>query len=137
MNESAKQHRKQAIEAEENCRNELLEEFFNLKRKVIERLEHLCKAGMDEDAWLRLEGTKVKEESEEYYYETVNKFQVLKLKKDLKQLKEGEQPENIVSNFLSIKHGSWKYNIKELVEMTELACDITASNDALKHLQMN
>lgn len=130
MNEVAKQYRKQAIEVEVKCREEMLKEFFKLNTQVIKRLDHLCKAGVDEDAWLRLEDAKVKEGLEECY-ETVNKFQVLKLKKGLINLKEGEQPENIISKFLSIKPGSWSYYINEFAEMNELECDITASNEYL------
>lgn len=135
MNENAKNYRNQAIEAEEKCRKELLKEFFNLKTKVIERLNHLYKAGVDEEAWIRLEDAKVKEGLEECY-ETVNKFQVLRLKKYLNNLKEGEQLEKVISDFLNIKPENWSYYINDFAELYELENDITVSNDALMYLQM-
>lgn len=59
MNKTAKNYRNQAIEAEKKCREEMIKEFFDLNKKVINRLRNLSKTGKDEEAWIRLEGIEV------------------------------------------------------------------------------
>lgn len=129
MNKTAKDYRDLAIEAEEMCRQEMLKEFFELNEKVIKRLKCLGNTGMDEEAWIRLEGVKVDEGMEECY-ETISKWEVLKLRKKLRNLKE----DNIVSEFSDIELKGWS-SINEFMKMNELWFEISESDDALMYLR--
>ena len=113
------------------CRTEMLKEFFKLNEEVIKRLKCLSNTGIDEEAWIRLEGVKVDDDMKECY-DTASKWEVLKLRKKLKNLKE----DNIVSEFSAIKRKGWPSYIDEFMKMNELWCEISESNDALMYLQM-
>lgn len=87
MNEVAEQYRKEtmscielAIKSEELCRSELIKEFINVKKGVVETLKRLCETGIDNENQLYIKGFRGKNE-EHLYYDSINKLVVLKLKK--------------------------------------------------------
>lgn len=128
MNKTAKNYRNQAIEAEKKCREEMIKEFFDLNKKVINRLRNLSKTGKDEEAWIRLEGIEVDQEE---CYQSVSQWKVRELKKQLIGLKKV----NIISSFAAIKIKGWASYIEELMQMDLLWYEISISDDALKELQ--
>ena len=97
MNEKAEECKKKAIEALENCLEELLKEFFRLKTRLIQRLDHFLKSGKDMKIGLRIEGVEVEES--ERYATIVDELFVCKFKKALEALKESQQEKNINSDF--------------------------------------
>lgn len=114
MNETAKQYRKQEIEAEKQSRKELTKEFFELKEQILERLEQLLKTGIDDEDWICLNGIEIDLEKKEY--KKVCGTDVIKFKKILEDLKEVDYLDKIPR----IEIEEWSAYIDGVIEMTEL-----------------
>ncbi len=145
MNEKAEECKKKAIEALENCLEELLKEFFRLKTRLIQRLDHFLKSGKDMKIGLRIEGVEVEES--ERYATIVDELFVCKFKKALEALKESQQEKNINSDFFCRERDivkyiviistdeTWIYSIKEFNEMLDVNDNIMYCISALQSFQ--